>query len=317
MHLPSAPTPLDDDWSKLQLRHLLELAEHYKWHEIFINGVNQIIIKTEARSYIEGSPFRSLDQLQLFIQFLAAANDQILNHLNPYGGGFIQDGKYRWHAIDRFACHPGPILTIRKSLNPQMLNLLKSSLQKNSTTFTPLLEAPTPLLITGVTGSGKTTFLRALMETFCPQQRAIWLEDIPEIPITSIYWIRLKSPATKHDVIASKMGPNHHDEKNRYETMLDQCLRLNPDRLILAEIRGAAVSSLFEATKMSSTAPVATMHANSPEALRARIEYLTKAICPPFNQIHIERLKAGSRSVSYVQHAPTSFKRSSPICLQD
>jgi pilus assembly protein CpaF len=316
MNLPM-PSSLNEDWSNRQFDHLLELADNYQWDEIFINGVNHIIVKTGSKTYVDKSPFRTLDQLQLFIQFLAAANDQILNHLNPYGGGFIQEGKYRWHAIDRFACHPGPILSIRKSLEPQLFNLLKSSLKKNSTTFIPLLESSKPLLITGVTGSGKTTFLRALMETFCVQQRAIWLEDIPEIPITSIYWIRLKSPAKKNDIKGSEIGAKDGDEKTRYEKMLDQCLRLNPDRLILSEVRGLAVSSLFEATKISSTAPLATMHANSPEALRARIEYLTKTIPPPFNQLHIEGCAGEGRRIGYVQHDQASFKSYTPICLQD
>jgi pilus assembly protein CpaF len=120
------------------------------------------------------------------------------------------------------------------------------------------------VLISGATGSGKTTLAGDLLGQVSPTERILALEDTPEL-----------SPAHPHFVSLTSRPPNADGfGEVTLRTLLKQALRMRPDRVILGECRGGEVLDLLQALNTGHRGSLATLHANSPRDALRRIELL-------------------------------------------
>ena len=120
------------------------------------------------------------------------------------------------------------------------------------------------MLISGATGSGKTTLASDLLEEVSPAERVLALEDTPELAPAHPQFISLTSRPPNADGFGEVT----------LRTLLRQALRMRPDRIILGECRGAEVLDLLQALNTGHRGSLATLHANSPRDALRRVELL-------------------------------------------
>ncbi len=118
------------------------------------------------------------------------------------------------------------------------------------------------ILISGATGTGKTTLLNALADEIPNEERIFVIEDTAEI--------RLKTP----HVISSESQSNTHKEEVSFDTLLKAALRHRPDRIILGEVRGIEARTLLDAMNTGHDGTLTTIHASSTEGALRRIAAL-------------------------------------------
>jgi pilus assembly protein CpaF len=118
------------------------------------------------------------------------------------------------------------------------------------------------ILISGATGTGKTTLLNALADEIPDQERIFVIEDTAEI--------RLKKP----HVISSESQSNTHKEEVSFDTLLKAALRHRPDRIILGEVRGTEARTLLDAMNTGHDGTLTTIHASSTGGALRRIAAL-------------------------------------------
>jgi pilus assembly protein CpaF len=164
------------------------------------------------------------------------------------------------------------------------------------------IEARRTILISGGTGTGKTTLLNALCAFIPPAERIVLIEDTAEIDLTAPNLVRLEARRAQPDIPAITI-----------RDLLRQTLRLRPDRIILGEVRGAEAFDLLQALNTGHTGTISTVHANSARLAVSRlrtcvamagIELPQQAVARSIADsvhvlVHIER-RAGMRYISEI-----------------
>jgi pilus assembly protein CpaF len=153
------------------------------------------------------------------------------------------------------------------------------------------------LLITGAGGSGKTTFLSALLASASPHERIIAIEDVAELRVRHPHYLALEARQPNLEG-AGALG---------LERLVREALRMRPDRLVLGECRGAELRELLAALNTGHDGGAGTLHANSLEDVPARLEALgalagmspvavaRQTVSAIGTVLHVERAPAGRR----------------------
>lgn len=202
----------------------------------------------------------------LAVQLLAVAGRQ-LDELHPAADAQIGNG-VRVHAILEPVAVTGTAISIRvpaaRTLNFQ--ELLAGGLC-NTSTADYLLDAihnRYNLLISGGTGTGKTTLLRALLDMVDPAQRIITIEDVAELHLSHPHHVGLETRAANSEA----------QGEITLQDLLQQALRMRPDRIVLGECRGAELATLLTALNTGHNGGAGTIHASSLRDVPARVEAL-------------------------------------------
>ena len=175
------------------------------------------------------------------------------------------------------------------------------------------------MLISGGTGTGKTTLLNALSRWIPAGQRVVTIEDAAELKLQREHVVRLE---TRPPNIEGKGEIVQRD-------LLRNCLRMRPDRIIIGEVRGAETLDMLQAMNTGHEGSMTTVHANSPrDALRrlenmvsmAGINYPVQAIREQMSSaldilVHLGRLTGGRRKV--VNVVEITGTEGDVICLHD
>ena len=117
------------------------------------------------------------------------------------------------------------------------------------------------MLVTGGTGTGKTTLLASLMDLVDPTQRIVVVEDTPELMIAHRNLVKLVTRKDNAD------GRGEVD----MQQLVKQCLRMRPDRIVVGEVRGAEIADLLVAFNTGHAGSAGTLHANSAQAVAGRL----------------------------------------------
>ncbi|MFD7075409.1 TadA family conjugal transfer-associated ATPase [Nocardioides sp. NPDC059952] len=238
--------------------------------DVLVNGPDQVFI--DRGSGLEPAPvaFPDDDAVRRLAQRLAAGAGRRLDDASPYVDLRLGDGS-RFHAVLAPLARPGTVISLRvPSARAFTLAELESSgmvVPYVADLLRRLVLARSAFLVSGGTGTGKTTLLASLLSLVPSEERLVLVEDASEL-----------RPDHPH-VVGLEARPANIEAAGAVElhTLVRQALRMRPDRLVVGEVRGAEVVDLLAALNTGHEGGCGTLHANSAADVPARVEALALA----------------------------------------
>jgi pilus assembly protein CpaF len=234
--------------------------------EIMVNGAGDVFIERAGRIERVDTRFTSEDQLYQTIDRIVSAVNRRVDESSPMVDARLPGGE-RVNVIIPPLSLSGPVVTIRRFPRPYRLEELvaKGSLDPVMASFlAACIRARLNVLISGGTGSGKTTMLNSLSAFVPPGERVITIEDSAELSLQQQHVIRLESrPANVEG----------HGEIT-IRDLVRNSLRMRPDRIIVGEVRGGETMDMLQAMNTGHEGSLCTVHANSSDDAILRLETL-------------------------------------------
>ena len=236
-------------------------------NDILVNTHEQVFI--ERFGLLEKSSVRFHDERHLLriIDKIVSRIGRRIDEAQPWVDARLEDGS-RVNAIIRPCAVDGPSLSIRKfSRNPLTLERLieQDSLTENSAALLKaLVAARLNILISGGTGSGKTTMLNAVSAHIDHDHRIVTIEDAAELQLQQEHVVRLE---TRPPNIEGKAAVVQRD-------LVRNALRMRPDRIIVGEVRGAECFDMLQAMNTGHDGSMTTVHANTARDALSRVEQM-------------------------------------------
>jgi pilus assembly protein CpaF len=233
--------------------------------EIMVNGPNKIYIERKGKLEKVNLTFESDDHLMRIIDRIVSPLGRRIDESSPYVDARLPDGS-RVNAIIPPLALNGPTLTIRKfSKTPLTVDdLIRfGSITSEAVEFLrACVIARLNIIVSGGTGSGKTTFLNILSSFIPDDERIITVENAAELQLRQEHVVTLESrPAN----IEGKGEVSIRD-------LVINCLRMRPDRIVVGECRGGEALDMLQAMNTGHDGSLTTAHANSPRDTLSRLE---------------------------------------------
>ena len=249
---------------------LQELLQRPGITDVLVNGWRQVWVDDGDGLRRIASPFQDEDQVRRLAQRLAAAAGRRLDDSSPFCDARLPDGT-RFHACLAPIARPGHTISLRIP-SPAPLTLGDLTRLGALTTdgvdwLRALIRSRESFLVSGGTGTGKTTVLGALLGTLPDDERVVILEDSAELTPDHLHTCGLEGRA------ANVEGSGHI----RLADLVRQSLRMRPDRIVVGEVRGGEVVDLLNAMNTGHEGCMGTVHASSAERVTARLEALATA----------------------------------------
>ncbi|ASQ90249.1 pilus assembly protein CpaF [Prosthecochloris sp. GSB1] len=276
--------------------------------EIMVNGSQNVYVEKSGRIHLTDICFGDDAHLMKIIDKIVSRVGRRIDESSPMADARLPDGS-RVNAIIPPLALDGPVLTIRRfAVVPlQMQDLV----EKNSLTpamaelLSALVKVKSNILISGGTGTGKTTLLNILSGYIPSDERIVTIEDTAELQLQQDHVIRLE---TRQSNIEGK-------GEVTMRALVKNSLRMRPDRIVLGEVRSAEVIDMLQAMNTGHEGSLTTVHANTPRDALGRLENLvglggislpSKALRQLIaSSIHfivqITRVNDGSRKISSIQ----------------
>jgi pilus assembly protein CpaF len=249
----------------LGLGPLEELLSDPNISDIMVNGPNQTFIERKGKLEIAQIQFRDEEHLFQIAQRIVNKVGRRVDQTTPLADARLQDGS-RVNVIIPPLSLRGTAISIRKfSEKPITVDMMKGfgSLSDKMSTVLKIAGASRfNIIISGGTGSGKTTMLNALSKLIDPGERVITIEDAAELRLQQPHWLPLE---TRPPNLEGQGAITIRD-------LVINALRMRPDRIILGEIRGSECFDLLAAMNTGHDGSMATLHSNSPRECLARME---------------------------------------------
>src|SRR5436190_4166129 len=275
--------------------------------EIMVNGPDQIFVEHKGKLTLSNVQFESEDQLRRVIDRIVSTIGRRIDEGSPMVDARLKDGSRVNVIIPPLALN-GPILTIRKfSKDPYKI----TDLIKFGTITDPMAQfvracvrSRLNMLVSGGTGSGKTTTLNVLSSFIPEEERVVTVEDAAELQLNQEHVVTLESrPAT-----VEGRG------RIAIRDLVVNALRMRPDRIVVGECRGGEALDMLQAMNTGHDGTLTTIHANSPRDSISRLETMTlmagtelpaKAIREQIASavdliVHQSRMRDGSRKVTHI-----------------
>ncbi len=290
--------------------------------EIMVNNHREVFIERGGRIFPTDVQFASEAHLRRILDKIVAQVGRRVDESSAMVDARLPDGS-RVNAIIPPLSLNGPAMTIRKfaqrrlgmddliglgTLSPEMGQFLGLCVQ-----------ARLNVLVTGGTGSGKTTFLNVLSSYIPNDERIVTIEDAAELKLDQRHWLRLESRP------ANVEGTGQVTIRD----LLRNALRMRPDRIVVGEVRGPEALDMLQAMNTGHDGSLSTVHCNSPRDAVSRIE--TMVLMAGFDLpvraireqvasalhliVHTERLHDGSRKV--VRVTEVQRMEGDQVTLQD
>ncbi len=273
--------------------------------DVLVNGAGAVWVDRGAGLHRVRVPLGGEEGVRRLAQRLAAQAGRRLDDAQPFVDARLPDG-VRLHAVLAPLASPGTLICLR---TPARRGFSLAELQRAGAVsasglpwLRALVAARLSFLVTGGTGSGKTTVLRALLEDVAPDQRLLVIEESAELRPEHPHCVCLEGrPDNAEGVGGITMS-----------LLLRQAMRMRPDRIVVGEVRGAEVVHLMAAMNTGHEGCAGTIHANSPRALPARVEALAVAGGLDKTAAH-SLLAAGLDAVLHVGRLATGDRRIAQI----
>lgn len=235
--------------------------------DVLVNSYNNVYV--ERGGVLERVPVQFRDERHLLriIDKIVSRVGRRVDESQPWVDARLEDGS-RVNAIIRPCAIDGPTLSIRKfSRDPLTLDRLVERGVLNEQArrvLHALVEARLNVLISGGTGSGKTTMLNALSAFIDPRQRIVTIEDAAELQLKQEHVVRLE---TRPASIEGAAAVTQRD-------LVRNALRMRPDRIIVGEVRGAEAFDMLQAMNTGHDGSMTTIHANTARDALSRLEQM-------------------------------------------
>ena len=235
--------------------------------DILVNTHRQVYIERKGQLELTSVTFKDDHHLLRIIDKIVSQVGRRVDESSPMVDARLSDGS-RVNAIIPPLAVDGPLLSIRrfgteklmpddmvakKSITPAILDILKGSVTSKLN-----------VIISGGTGSGKTTMLNALSAYIAPTERVVTIEDAAELQLKQPHVVRLET-----------RPPNLEGEGAvRQRELLINALRMRPDRIVIGECRGGEALDMLQAMNTGHDGSMTTIHANSPRDVITRLEVM-------------------------------------------
>jgi pilus assembly protein CpaF len=276
--------------------------------DILVNTHKQVYVERRGKLELTDVRFENENHLLKIIDKIVSGIGRRVDESSPMVDARLPDGS-RVNAIIPPVSVDGAILSIRrfavtpmkmedfiqhKSLTPEMATILEG-----------LVKARLNLLLSGGTGTGKTTLLNILSGYIPANERIVTIEDAAELQLQQPHVVRLEI-----------RPPNIEGKGEITQRMLVRnCLRMRPDRIVVGEVRGAEALDMLQAMNTGHEGSMTTLHANTPRDALTRLENMVGMAglnLPPKTMrqqissalnvvVHISRMSDGKRKVTSIQ----------------
>ena len=284
------------------------LLEDKSVSEIMVNGCSQIFCEKNGKLQLSSLKITSNRHLRNIIERIVTPLGRRIDEKTPYVDARLGDGS-RVNAVIEPLAMDGPSLTIRKFPSERIvmedLVFRFHSLTEEMGAFLKIsVEQGLNIVISGGTGSGKTTFLNVLSGCIPSGERIITIEDAAELQLKQEHIVRME---TRPPNIEGKGEISIRD-------LIKNSLRMRPDRIVVGECRDGAALDMLSAMNTGHDGSLTTVHANNPKECVARLENLClmaglelpakairEQIAGAVNMIiQIGRLSDGSRKITNI-----------------
>jgi len=276
-------------------------------NEVMVNGPAKIYIERNGRIELTEVTFVDETHLRRIIDKVVSQVGRRVDEATPMVDARLADGS-RVNVIIHPLAIGGPFLTVRRfatdpftvddlitfgSLTPQVARFLEACVRGRLS-----------VLISGGTGTGKTTLLNVLSAFIPEEERIVTIEDAKELQLHQEHVLPLES------------RPSNIEGRGevRIRDLVRNALRMRPDRIVVGEVRGGEALDMLQAMNTGHEGSLTTVHANTPRDALSRVETMTlmagmdlpaRAIREQMASaldviIHVVRLRDGSRKVSHV-----------------
>ncbi len=307
----------------LGLGPLEELLADPTITDILVNNKDQIYVERFGKLELTAKKFVTNDQVRTIIERIVAPIGRRIDESAPMVDARLPDGS-RVNAIIPPLSVKGPMLSIRKFSRQRLTidDLIRTgSLNQAMADFVGMCVcARKNIIVSGGTGSGKTTFLNILSAFIPEEERIVTIEDAAELRLTQTHWVSLES------------RPPNVEGKGQITVrdLFRNTLRMRPDRILIGECRGAETLDMLQAMNTGHDGSMTTVHANSPKDVISRLDsmVLMSNVELPIRAIremtasaihliiHTARLSDGSRKVTAVSEL-TELVDGTDILFQD
>jgi pilus assembly protein CpaF len=289
----------------LGLGPLQPLLEDDTITEVMVNGAKNIYIERKGKIHRVPVTFENNDHVMRIIDRIVAPLGRRIDESSPYVDARLPDGS-RVNAVIPPISLVGPVLTIRKfSRNPitvEQLIQFGSITQEAIQFLKACVEARLNIVISGGTGSGKTTFLNILSGFIPADERIITIENAAELQLRQ-----------EHVVTLESRPPNIEGRGEiTIRDLVVNSLRMRPERIIVGEIRDEAALDMLQAMNTGHDGSMTTLHSNGPRDTLARLETMTlmagmdlpsrairEQVASAIDLIcHQERMRDGTRKIT-------------------
>ncbi len=237
--------------------------------EVMVNGPYQIYYEKVGKLKLSTVTFTNERQVLNIIERIVAPIGRRIDEKTPYVDARLRDGS-RVHAIIPPCAIDGSTITIRKF--PEKRLDYKDEIKFGSMTeamadFLKIgVEAHRNIIVSGGTGSGKTTLINVLAAFIPSNERIITVEDSAELSLPQEHVVRLETKA------ASLEG----EGEISIRLLVKQTLRMRPNRIIVGECRGGEALDMLQAMNTGHDGSMTTVHSNSPRDCLSRLEVLVQ-----------------------------------------
>ncbi|MBN2795027.1 MAG: CpaF family protein [Clostridia bacterium] len=275
--------------------------------EIMVNGPKQIFVEQSGKLQLADAVFKDNNHVLHVIKKIVSAIGRRIDESSPMVDARLKNGS-RVNAIIPPLAIDGPSITIRKfsedpfmvedligfgTLNSKMAELLRAC-----------VEGRLNIIVSGGTGSGKTTTLNVLSSFIPDDERIVTIEDAAELQLIQTHIVRLE---TRPANIEGKGEISIRD-------LVKNSLRMRPDRIVVGEVRSGEALDMLQAMNTGHDGSLTTAHANSPRDMLSRLEtmVLMSGMNLPIRAVRDQvssavdlivqqsRLQDGSRKITYI-----------------
>jgi len=233
--------------------------------EVMVNSPEEIYFERDGIIYLSALRFRDRDHVSLVIDRIIAPLGRRVDESSPFVDARLPDGS-RVNIIIPPLVPRSPTITIRK-FRPDKFNMadlvaIETITQEVANFLRAAVNLRLNIVVSGGTGTGKTTLLSALSAYIPERERIITIEDPIELKLQ------------QRHVIACEARPSNIEGRNEVtqRELLRNALRMRPDRIIVGEVRGAEAFDMMQAMNTGHEGSLTTVHANSPRDALSRIE---------------------------------------------
>jgi pilus assembly protein CpaF len=290
--------------------------------EIMVNGPHDVWVERQGRLYPTSVQFNDESHLRRIINKIVAEVGRRIDESSPMVDARLPDGS-RVNVVIPPLSLTGPLVTIRKFGNKRLdlMDMIRIGTLTTETVefLRRCILAELNILISGGTGTGKTTLLNALSAAIPDTDRIVTIEDAAELRLNQRHVLRLES------------RPKNIEGEGEIaiRELVRNSLRMRPDRIVVGEVRGAEALDMLQAMNTGHEGSLSTVHANTPRDALTRVE--TMVLMAGFDLpmravrqqmasaldliVHLERQEDGVRRVTAI----TEVQRmeSELITLQD